>query len=114
MIVLETQNSEFGFYRTIWMYVDPETAWDIAFKAVASATGHKGEAVRAYLDSKQGRYLANEVGNRIDEGFPLDQAIRMTVKRHMGIAAYLGKNAEGAQFSDTPHLVHAVSQASLA
>ncbi|NRC34075.1 hypothetical protein [Pseudomonas aeruginosa] len=65
--VLATENPQWGFWGTISNSENPEVkapdAWVLAMGLITEATKKPGEVVRAFLDSKDGRYFADEVGN---------------------------------------------------
>lgn len=79
--VLPTNNEAWGFFGTIRHHADPEQAWPIAFKAISTATSCTGQGVRDFLDSRHGRYFADDVANGLYDGLPLQQAIDAAVDR---------------------------------
>lgn len=85
--VLPTENPQWGFWGTISDSENPEVkapdAWVLAMGLITEATKQPGEVVRAFLDSKDGRYFADEVGNFLHEGQSLPDAIAAATKRWM-------------------------------
>ncbi|MCW5683556.1 MAG: hypothetical protein KIT85_04105 [Pseudolabrys sp.] len=81
--VLPSNNEAWGFFGTIRHHVDPEQAWPIAFKAIATATGCAGDGVRDFLDSRHGRHFADDVASRLFEGCGFAEAIDAAVHRWM-------------------------------
>lgn len=81
---LPTQNPDWGFFGTIAHHVCPETAWPLASRAIAAATGSMPDGVRGFLDSRDGRHFADDVANGLFAGKPLDDAIRAAIARWMG------------------------------
>lgn len=63
--MLPTQNEAWGFYGTIKNHHDPAQAWTVAFERVQAVTGASDDAVRAFLDSRDGRHFADDVAGRI-------------------------------------------------
>lgn len=83
-MTIATQNEDWGFYGAMAHHADPAEAWDIAFPAVASASGSSEEAVRDFLDSRWGRHFADDVANGLAAGQRLPAAIAGAVARWMG------------------------------
>lgn len=84
MITLPTRNAEWGFHGTIRHHADSNVAWGIAFAAIARATQTSPEGVRDFLDSRNGRHVADDVANGLVSGKALQHAIDTTVTRWMG------------------------------
>lgn len=82
--ILPTRNEAWGFYGSTAGFTDANTAWGIAFPAVAKATGATAEGVRDFLDSRHGRHFADDVHNGIHAGLDLKAAIDAAVTRWMG------------------------------
>jgi len=82
--ILPSRNDDAGFSGTIGLHAEAGTAWSLAFAAVAEATGQPAEAIRAFLDSRHGRHLADDVANALMAGAGLDDAIETAVDRWMG------------------------------
>lgn len=84
-----TQNTEWGFFGTI--YEHAETAWPIAMLAISNATHQPFDTVRSFLDSRHGRHFADDVGMQLHAGHALPQAIEnacqkwmnWTIRRHV-------------------------------
>ena len=81
---LPTQNQAWGFFGSTANFADADTAWSIAFPAVAKATGASAEGVRDFLDSRYGRHFADEVHNGLHAGLGLAGAIDAAITRWMG------------------------------
>ena len=77
-----TRNEAWGFWGT--MDAHAQAAWPIAMNAISDATGQPFEAVRAFLDSRHGRHLADDVHNAIHDGHALPQAIIAATQKWMG------------------------------
>lgn len=69
-----SQNEGWGFFGTISHHAEPRAAWDMAFRAIASATKCEPWEVRAFLDSRYGRHFADEVAMGLDEDPAKNQA----------------------------------------
>ena len=52
---IPTSNSDWGFFGTIRHHGDPDEAWPLAMEAIAAATACPLDAVRDFLDSRNGR-----------------------------------------------------------
>ena len=79
---LATQNLDWGFWGT--MQEHATAAWPIASTAIATATGCEPEQVRAFLDSRHGRHLADDVQNALYVGATLKDAIDQATAKWMG------------------------------
>ena len=79
-----TQNTDWGFWGTISNSADADTAWPLAMLAIRKATAQPLESVRAFLDSRQGRYFADEVQNELSSGKALPDAINAATACFMG------------------------------
>jgi hypothetical protein len=86
-----TRNEAWGFYGT--MEGQAEQAWPIAMKSIAQATQEPAEAVRNFLDSRSGRYYADDVRSAIHKGAGLEQAVEQATERWMGWR--LGRTSAG-------------------
>jgi len=71
-----------GFLGTIG-HADAHAAWMLAMSAIAKATGCSDEAIRAFLDSRYGRHVADEIGSAICSGRHLAAAVDDLVERWM-------------------------------
>lgn len=90
-MTLETKNPAFGFYGTIESAGESaETAWEAAFESITDATDAHDpncfgpEGVRDFLDSRDGRHLADMVIDNINrsgatEGVSLTECIDRAV-----------------------------------
>lgn len=76
-----TRNEGWGFYGTMQGYA--EAAWPLAMLAIREATGESLGDVRAFLDSRHGRYFADCVLNEIHRGTSLPDAIDPVVQQWM-------------------------------
>ncbi|MGG2621680.1 hypothetical protein [Pseudomonas aeruginosa] len=85
--VLPTENPQWGFWGTISNSENPDVkapdAWALAMGLITEATKQPGEVVRAFLDSKDGRHFADEVGNFLEDRQSLPDAIEAAIKRWM-------------------------------
>jgi hypothetical protein len=84
MTSLATTNTAWGFWGTIARHADPATAWPLAMAKVVEATGLAETAVRDFLDSRQGRHLADEVAGHLAAGGDLEAAIDTAVATWIG------------------------------
>ena len=92
--ILPTRNPAWGFYGTMEsLGFDAERAWQTASQLIATATGatdpnaYGPEAVRDWLDSKDGRHFADMVHDqhqayRDRPGDPLARAIEHAVRTY--------------------------------
>ena len=71
--ILPTENRDWGFWGA--MREHAAAAWPIAFTCILEATETEPQAVRAFLDSRQGRHFADGVNDRIGGGANLAVAI---------------------------------------
>ena len=90
--ILPTTNETWGFWGTIGHHADRGEAWALATTAIGEATGCAPEAVRDFLDSRNGRHFADDVANGLFAGFSLPAAIDAAVERWMGWR--IGKRTE--------------------
>lgn len=74
-------NDTWGFWGT--MNAHANAAWPLAMAAISGATGQPLESVRAFLDSRHGRYFGDEVVNNLHAGDPIREAIKATTQRWM-------------------------------
>lgn len=91
---LPTRNPMHGFFRPIEVAGESaETAWHIASRLIADATGaddqFSREGIRDFLDSRLGRHFADTVLDRIaaqglTEGASLRTAIQEAIARWQG------------------------------
>lgn len=80
-VTLKTENEGWGFWGS--MKNDAEQAWPLAFSAISAATGESPEAVRAFLDSRHGRYFADDVLNAMIPGSSIESAVQAATVRWM-------------------------------
>ncbi len=83
MTSLVTTNTAWGFWGTIAHNADPATAWPLAVTKVSEATGLREAAVRTLLDTRHGRYFADEVAKHLAAGQDLETAIGTAVETWM-------------------------------
>jgi hypothetical protein len=76
-----------------------DTAWDLAMKAIMKATKLDAQTVRAFLDSRQGRHFADQVGATGS----LKTAIARATAQHMAWKI----SRRTAQDLDATHLIGA-------
>ena len=84
--ILTSQNRDWGFYGTMATNtkINPDLAWQTAMKVLTGITvGTTEEALRSFLDSKQGRHFADDVSNELFSGKELEDAIEDTGSRWM-------------------------------
>lgn len=72
---LPTRNTEWGFFGTIRHHGDADEAWPWATAAIGQATFCDGEAVRDFLDSREGRHFADDVSNGLAQGLSVEAAV---------------------------------------
>lgn len=77
-----SQNEGWGFYGTMKAYAT--AAWPLAMLAIRQATEESLEDVRAFMDSRHGRYFGDSVLNAMHQGLPLQDAIDSAVREWMG------------------------------
>lgn len=77
-----TQNQDWGFWGT--MNEHAAVAWPTAMTAISDATYQPLESVRAFLDSRHGRYFADDVRNQMHAGRVLTDAIHAATQQWMG------------------------------
>ena len=77
-----TQNEAWGFWGT--MNEHASAAWPLAMTAISDATSQPLESVRVFLDSRHGRYFADDVQNGLYRGHPLADAINAATQQWMG------------------------------
>ena len=100
--VLPTENTEWGFWGT--MGERAAEAWPVAFAAIEDATGADPDAVRAFLDSRQGRHFADEVVSQIQIGGGLAEAIARATAAWMGWRIGRRTNRESGIPAGLPYL----------
>jgi hypothetical protein len=79
---LTTQNESWGFWGTMGEHAP--SAWPLASRAIAGATGCEPEQVRAFLDSRHGRHFADAVQDGLFVGANLHDAIDNATTKWMG------------------------------
>jgi hypothetical protein len=79
--ILPTENQDWGFWGT--MREHAAEAWPIAFTCILGGTKTESDAVRAFLDSRQGRHFADGVNDRMERGASLADAITKTTAEWM-------------------------------
>ncbi|MDG4603732.1 MAG: hypothetical protein P9C55_13325 [Defluviicoccus sp.] len=74
--ILPTTNQAWGFWGSMGhAEADQSQAWALATTAIAKATGGTPEAVRDFLDSRQGRHFADDVASGLFAGRTLAEAV---------------------------------------
>lgn len=83
---LPTRNEDWGFFGTAsrWPGAAPARDWALASAEIARRTGGAPEAVRDFLDSREGRHFADEVRNQRASGAAPAAAVERAVARYMG------------------------------
>jgi hypothetical protein len=67
--ILKTNNETWGFYGTMSIAGEnADQAWTIAMTAIQAATAGSAEAVRLFLDSRDGRHFADQVCGGFHKG----------------------------------------------
>jgi hypothetical protein len=61
----------------------PDT-WPLVRTQIAEATGEGLETVRDFLDGRHGRHFPDDVGNELDPGRPVADAVDAATQRWMG------------------------------
>ncbi len=84
--ILSTRNPAWGFFGTIGRSnaapeINALEAWNIASRAIGLATRTGSEAVRSFLDSRQGRHFADDVATGVWAGDALQRTIDGAVNR---------------------------------
>ena len=86
--VLSTRNEAWGFSGTIARIeiasAGAQMAWALAFEAIRAATGAGSDAIRLFLDSRQGRHFADDVASELCKGGTLKESIDAVTARWMG------------------------------
>lgn len=77
-----SQNQAWGFYNG--MSEQAAAAWPLAMTAISQASGESLDSVRSFLDSRHGRYFADDVQNALLAGASLADAIKAATARWMG------------------------------
>jgi hypothetical protein len=80
---IPTANPDWGFFGTIRHHADPDEAWPLAMEAIGAATACPLDAVRDFLDSRNGRHFADTVADGPTDGATLNTAIDRAVARWM-------------------------------
>jgi len=80
---IASQNKDWDFLGTIAHLGDARTAWDAAFLDIKTATKIDDEGVRAFLDSREGRYFADDTLNMLVSGLSIQDALKVAVARWM-------------------------------
>ena len=85
--ILATRNEAWGFFGTMQLAgADPIQSWNAASAMIAAETDATPEAVRDFLDSRQGRHFADDVAGELAKAGPehLEATIEAAVARWMG------------------------------
>src|SRR5215211_1582014 len=80
---LPSRNEARGFFGTIRPHAEPNEAWALAMEAVAKTTGCPNQAVRDFLDSRDGRHFADQIVNGLLGRLDLPAAIESAILRWM-------------------------------
>ena len=102
----KTQNEAWGFFGTISTSTDHATAnpaWDIASQEIARTTGADANAVRAFLDSRDGRHFADDVigAYQILQRSPTPKADDMTTAIRSATAKWMAWSIDRRISRDT-------------
>ena len=82
--ILPTTNETWGFWGSMgYTTADQSEAWALATTAIAKATGGTPEAVRTFLDSRQGRHFADDVASGLFNGLTLAATVDAAVATWM-------------------------------
>jgi len=76
-----TENEGWGYWGTMGGYAS--VAWPLAMRAIARATAQPLASVRAFLDSRYGRYFADDVHSAMYTGQPLRAATATATRQWM-------------------------------
>ena len=85
--ILPTRNEAWGFFGTMQLAgADPMQSWNVASAMIETETEASAEAVRDFLDSRQGRHFADDVASELAGRGPghLEAAIELAVARWQG------------------------------
>ena len=67
MTILPTRNEAWGYFGTMQLAgADPMQSWNVASAMIETETEASAEAVRDFLDSRQGRHFADDVASERD------------------------------------------------
>lgn len=79
MTTVKTRNEYYGFYGTIHLALaSADESWSMAIEKIAELTGHEHEDIGAWLDTKGGRHIADNVIDRLnntDLNSAIDEAV---------------------------------------
>lgn len=103
--ILPTRNEAWGFHGAIAAHADPARAWPLAFVAVGAACDAEPYAVRAFLDSRQGRHFADGVADRLACGIELAEAVEAETLRWLTWTIGRGTSRETGIPAGLPYLV---------
>ena len=76
--ILKTENEQWGFYGTLFNHYDEhetQAKWNEAFKTLQEMSGKKAEEIREFLDSRDGRHLA-------DYCLDSDDTVKETIRKN--------------------------------
>ncbi len=117
---LPSQNEVWGFYGTISHLEDPRAsdpneAWKLAFDAIRQATHLGDEAIRLFLDSRNGRHFADDVANALSpsQNTTLKEAILAATERWMGWTITRRTSRETGIPAGLPYLTGFVANAEI-
>lgn len=79
--ILEAQSGAWGFVGTIRHHAEAKVALEVALGAITAKTGASTEGAQAFLNSRSGRYFADEVVNYLALSNTLEQAIHNAADR---------------------------------
>ena len=111
---LPSENTAWGFHGTIAHATDPDPAWRCAFTAIAAAADAEPEAVRAFLDGRDGRHFADDVASELNGGSDLAEAVEAVTLRWLAWTISRQTERETGIPAGLPYLVGHVIDASLA
>jgi hypothetical protein len=115
--VLSTRNESWGFSGTIARFETASAgagrAWALAFEAIRAATGSDGDAIRSFLDSRQGRHFADDVASELCRGGSLTESIDAATARWMGWTISRRTNRDTGIPAGLPYLTGFVINAAI-
>lgn len=107
--VLPSQNKAWGFYNELYSMYDGDVdkikkSWNEMFEILSKLTGKDSKSVRDFLDSKAGRYLADEFYNDIKNG-NLKKAFEKKYDVNKFNKAYKSFLNEAVEYVELPYLM---------
>ncbi len=83
--ILPTRNQPWGFFGTVEMTgADPIPAWNAASAMIGAGTAVTPEAIRDVLDSRLGRYFADDVASELADTGKFEDAVAAAIAHWQG------------------------------